>query len=286
MIITKLIGGLGNQMFQYAAGAALARRLGVPLYVDARAFESYDRHALCLDVFGVPMHQVESRPVRRGGWWKRWLGGLGGGAATGPRVYKEKAFTFDPEVLGLQGDVYLDGYWQSERYFEDCASYIRELFTVRVEPSQTNREYLQAVAGDRSVSLHVRRGDYVTDAGANAVHGTCDADYYARALACVEQRAGPSLQIFVFSDDPDWAEGMFRDDPRVRVMRHNDTLTNYEDLRLMSACRHHVLANSTFSWWGAWLDGRSDSTVIAPQRWFRDERMDARDLVPQRWIRL
>lgn len=285
MIITKLIGGLGNQMFQYAAGAALAKRQGAELYVDASAFAAYDRHELGLSAFGVPM--LQEHPLRPSGraWWRGWFQAARDSRGN-IRVYREKAFTFDPDVLDLRGDVYLDGYWQSEKYFEDCADNIRDLFTVRAAPSARNLQLLAQVSGERSVSVHVRRGDYVSDASANAVHGTCDAGYYERALEHVERIAGRDLAIFVFSDDPDWAQEMFGADTRALVVRHNDSRANYEDLRLMAACRHHVIANSTFSWWGAWLDRRADALVVAPRQWFRDPRFDARDLVPSRWARL
>ena len=135
------------------------------------------------------------------------------------------------------------------------------------------------------MSLHIRRGDYVSNAKIAGVHGTIALDYYARAAALIAERAGGDPVFFVFSDDPAWAAANLTLGWPTRIVDHNGARAS-EDLRLMAACRHHIIANSSFSWWGAWLSPAADKTVVAPQPWFRDPALDDSTIVPQGWIRL
>ncbi|GAB3649052.1 alpha-1,2-fucosyltransferase [Ramlibacter alkalitolerans] len=286
MIVSRLIGGLGNQMFQYAAGRALALRRGAPLRIDRRAFAEYKTHAFGLDSFRAELVDAPADQLPGAVNESRLNRLLRPFMRTPLRLVTERAFTFDPEIASLPDGVYLDGYWQSEKYFAHCAEAIRQDFTVRHAPSAENARWLERIAATPSVSLHVRRGDYVTNPSANAVHGTCDLGYYRRAVEHVRQALGTEPVLFVFSDDPDWVAANLRLGCEMHLVRNNDAATNYEDLRLMSACRHHVIANSSFSWWGAWLDARPGAITVAPQRWFAAGTPDARDLVPERWVRL
>ena len=284
MIVTRLLGGLGNQMFQYAAGRVLAQRRGVPLAIDRRAFGDYRTHAFGMDCFMAELVDApESRlPTPAGkGRLQRWMRRLSGPVT----VYAERDFTWDPKLSALPDGTYLDGYWQSEKYFADYAETIRHDFGIRHRPSAENAAWLQRIQDSHAVSLHIRRGDYVSDPAANALHGTCGPDYYQRAVDIVQRRTGRAPELFVFSDDPDWAAANLKLPFRMHLIRNNDAATNYEDLRLMSACRHHIIANSSFSWWGAWLDPRPDTVVVAPMRWFAGGKPDARDLVPERWVK-
>lgn len=285
MIVSRLVGGLGNQMFQYAAGRALALRRGVPFRIDRRTFDSYKTHAFGLNCFRADLAEAPAEQLPDGAKEiriNRLLRPFLGGAL---RVYAEKAFTYDPEVLRLPDRTYLDGYWQSEKYFADCADAVRQDFIVRHAPSPENQQWLERIAAADSVSLHVRRGDYVTNASAAAVHGTCDLGYYQRAVDIVRQVSGRDLVLFVFSDDPDWAAANLQLPFEIHLVRNNNAATNYEDLRLMSACRNHVIANSSFSWWGAWLNPSPSKIVVAPQRWFLAKDMVDRDLIPETWLR-
>lgn len=286
MIVSRLIGGLGNQMFQYATGRALALRLEVPFRIDRRAFSHYHTHAFGLDCFDIelsdaPPRRLPSPPNE--GRIQRLLRKF---LPTELTVYSERSFTFDQNVSSLPNNVYLDGYWQTERYFQDFADTIRADFTVRHPPSAANQRWLNQIVDTHSVSLHIRRGDYVTNASAAAVHGTCDLNYYERAVKYIHDTTGIAPVLYVFSDDPDWVAQNLNLPYPMHLVRDNNATTNYEDLRLMTACRHHVIANSSFSWWGAWLDGRTNSITVAPDHWFVTGTLDARDLVPQRWIRL
>lgn len=285
LIVSRLIGGLGNQMFQYAAGRALALRRGVPFAIDSRAFADYSTHAFGMQCFNVvlkeaPIHLLPKPPAE--GRLQRLLRKF---IPTPLSIYTEKTFTFDEAVIDLPGGVYLDGYWQSEKYFSDYADVIRSDFKVRHEPSIANRDWLERISQTHSVSLHIRRGDYVTNASAAAVHGTCDLGYYERAVSYLRAITGIDPVLYVFSDDPDWVAANVSLPYQMHLIRDNTASTNYEDLRLMTACRHHIVANSSFSWWGAWLDGRLDSITVAPAHWFASDKPDARDLVPPHWVR-
>ncbi|MCC6008093.1 MAG: alpha-1,2-fucosyltransferase [Rhodobacteraceae bacterium] len=285
MILVSIFGGLGNQMFQYAAARALALRCGQPLVLDLRHYAGPREHGYALDAFRLsarvgearelpprlrhePLRALASRLARRD--LPRW---------------EERAPGFAPDVMGLQGPVWLHGYFQTERYFADHAPTIRAEFTPRAAPDAANAALLAEIAATPSVSVHVRRGDYVRNPRFNALHGTCPPEYYAAAAAKLCDRHGQA-HFFVFSDDPAWARDNLRLPGPMRVIDHNAAASASEDLRLMSACRHHIIANSTFSWWGAWLNPRSDKTVIAPSRWFSDPGMHNPDLLPSGWLRV
>lgn len=287
MIVTNIVGGLGNQMFQYAAGRRLALHRGTSLKLDLSVMAGYTVHGYALRDFRVVAEDAGPAdlpaPPRRGLMGK--IDRLLGTGPKGPRRVAEKAYTFDPEILELSDDVLLVGYWQSARYFDDVADTIRSDFSLAEPLSPRGAALAAEIAGTTAVSVHVRRGDYVTNPEANAFHGTCSPDWYTAAMArMVEIWGDPTF--FVFSDDPAWArENLSATRPMVFVEPQTGG-RDAEDMMLMASCRGHVIANSSFSWWGAWLDPRDDKRVIAPSRWFRAEGMDTRDLIPQSWERL
>mgnify|MGYP001027583173 CR=1 FL=1 len=154
-------------------------------------------------------------------------------------------------------------------------------------PDPENALWLAEIEQERnSVSLHVRRGDYVRNLKFAAHHGSCTPEYYARALEHVTERMGTTPVIYVFADEPDWVVENMPLPGEVKVIRHNDAARNYEDIRLMSACRHHIIANSSFSWWGAWMNPRADKIVAAPDTWFADPASVNPDIWAQGWTRI
>lgn len=290
MVVTRLIGGLGNQLFQYAAGRRLAHARGValkqdPAGLDDPAYRTARTYALApfalAQAFATPDEVATLTRPRRGA-----LARLLRRPASPPASYvRERHFHFDPAVLDLPDGVYLAGYWQSERYFADAADVIRSDLALRDPPEGRNRALLDRIGACQAVSVHVRRGDFVTDPGIHAAHGACGADYYEKAAAHLADRVERPA-FFVFSDEPDWARAHLKLPGPVEVVDHNGPGRAAEDLRLMAACRHHVIANSTFGWWGAWLDPRPDKRVVAPARWFAGYAGDTRDLCPPAWVRL
>lgn len=288
MIIVRIIGGLGNQMFQYAAGRRLAATHGTALKLDLSDFKKYNLHAYGLSVFKINevlatqkeiqlFKEPDSGSLRKG--LKKLLRRP---SKLGITHIREKQYHFAPEILTMPDSVYLDGYWQSEKYFSDIANIIKDEFTVRFPQTERNRDLALQITSCESVSLHVRRGDYITDEKTKTIHGTCDLAYYGHCIAHLAQRI-PHPCFFIFSDDPDWAEKNIKTTYPVTFIGHNGPEKNYEDLRLMSQCKHHIIANSSFSWWGAWLGQHQGTIVCAPKRWFNAPTFNTKDLLPDSW---
>jgi hypothetical protein len=292
MILVRLQGGLGNQLFQYAAARRLARARGAELRLDLsrlggpglRTPRRYELGALnvAAEVAGADdLAKIRREPKGLVERVRTRLSGDGSGL----RVVREAHFHFDPAVLDLPDGVCLAGYWQSERYFADVADLVRKEFTPKAPLAGRNAELAGEIEGCEAVSVHVRRNDYLADPAVLAVHGMCGPAYYERALAHVAERLADPV-FFVFGDDAEWARGNVRAPGRMVIVDHNGAEHPAEDLRLMGLCRHHVIANSTFSWWGAWLNPRTEKVVVAPQRWFATDQWDTRDLIPAGWVRL
>lgn len=278
-------------MFQYAAGRRLTYVLGTELKLDISVFENYNLRKCELGSFNILEDFASPREVKTLTSQKNGvLAGLVGCLLRRPKDLapshiRESYFHFDSEILNLPNNVYLDGYWQSEKYFNDIEDVIRKEFAITVRQTGENLKLAELISSRESVSLHVRRGDYVSDLQTSKVHGTCGLDYYARAIAKICSRVDEPY-FFVFSDDPEWSKANLYLSHPVIFVDHNNALTSYEDLRLMSQCRHHITANSSFSWWGAWLNSSPNKIVITPARWFNKQSFNTQDLIPKSWIQL
>ena len=178
------------------------------------------------------------------------------------------------------------GFWQSEKYFIDKEKEIRADLTLKDAVGPKAQEVSAKIKNAKnSISLHVRRGDYVSDAKTNEHHGTCGPEYYVQALEYITSEIGKDIIVFIFSDDIEWVkDNMPMSYPAVYVSSLD--IPDYEELMLMSQCHHHIIANSSFSWWGAWLNPRPDKIVIAPKQWIRKMQWRHKDTVPKSWIRL
>ena len=284
MVISQVIGGLGNQMFQYAAGRALALRLGGDLALDVSTFENYTLHQgfELTRVFAMSPAIVSGPDLRRMLGWQHspLVGSLLSrrpfAALRSRRFVSEPHFHHWKGFDQLGGDVYLVGYWQSEKYFKPVAAQIREDFQFKLPLESQNAELADRLSHTQAVSLHVRRGDYASNPKATSTHGLCSLDYYR---AAVEHVAGKveKPEFFIFSDDIDWVRANLLLDFPHHFVANNQGPASYIDMRLMSLCSHHVIANSSFSWWGAWLNPRPEKIVVAPRRWFANDN-DVRDL--------
>ena len=289
MISVRLEGGLGNQMFQYACGRALALRTGHELVLDTRAFEQQGQNTprhFSLSVFTLAARVATTADLAENiSWLDRARAKLGLRAPSALHTIREPHFHFAPDLFPAQFQrLALAGYWQSEKYFSDHAAAIRQDFTLRPERvARLDAALLERMQSTHSVSLHIRRGDYVANAATHQYHGVCSLDYYRHAAAqLAEQLRTP--EFFVFTDDPAWArENLQLDFPQHLVS--DGRWQDFEELTLMSRCRHHIIANSSFSWWGAWLNPRPDKIVCAPKVWFKNSPNDTRDLVPAAWRR-
>jgi hypothetical protein len=290
MIVTQLIGGLGNQLFQYSVGRCLAEKNRTRLKLDASAFATYRLRTFALSHFSIEADVLTHEEVLQLGESaapKRRLAGILERLwhKSPVPVVAERSFAFDPRVMDATAPCYLKGYWQSPKYFAPIEPLIRSELQVRDPLSGENSSIADRIASTLAVSLHVRRGDYVTNAVTARYHGVCGPEYFYAAEALLQRSLG-RFTLFVFSDDPVWAERNLQFRSPALFVRHNGPGQDYEDLRLMTMCRHHIIANSTFSWWGAWLCRHPDKTVIAPKNWFREAGHRADDLIPANWIRI
>lgn len=282
MVIVKLIGGLGNQLFQYAAARRIACFSGQELKIDISGFQQYDLRNYELKHFNIVEKFAENLECKRlqhdiFDWIKPYYS----------RTFiKERNFQFCPQILEKKHyNLLLEGYWQSEKYFKNIEDVIRKEFTVKVPLSGLNIVIARHISEVNAVSLHVRRGDYVDNPKTNQYHGTCDLAYYQECIAKLAARVDKP-HFIAFSDDPEWTRENLKIDFPVTYITHNGAEKAYEDLRLMRLCKHHIIANSSFSWWGAWLNPRKDKIVYAPNRWFNNNDIDTRDLLPEAWIKV
>ena len=283
MIYSRIFGGLGNQLFQYAAARAVSLRCGTELVLDARLAPVGSHWAFALDHFNInariadPSELPPGKDQRLGYAMWRVFG-------RNPKFLREKGLGYQENVATAPDGSYLHGYFQSERYFADVLDQLGDELRIITPPDTQNAEYAERIAqAGHTVSLHMRRGDYLGTLKSNATYATCDEGYYLRALERLSE-GGSELKVFVFSDDPDWVRENLKLPYDMTAVGHNGPDKHYEDLRLMSCCSDHVIANSTFSWWGGWLDRRPDARVVGPAKWFNDPKMANPDILPSRWI--
>ncbi|MDZ4787684.1 MAG: alpha-1,2-fucosyltransferase [Blastochloris sp.] len=296
-IIIRLSGGLGNQMFQYATGRALALRDQSLLFVDLEAYKTYKLHKYSLHHFPLQLDMLagyDSRHFRKQPkWFDPVLLQLGRSKVppellkSAVHVVSEPTFGYQSGIFQLTPPLYLDGYWQSPRYFEEIADILRKEFQVKTPANQINLEMADLIQSGASVSLHIRRADYFANSKTQSIHGLCSLAYYKTAVAYLSERHD-NLKFYIFSDDIPWAKENLNFEIEKTFIDFNDPEKNYEDLRLMSYCHHHIIANSTFSWWGAWLGQKSGQIVIAPSKWIEkaDRGPSSGDILPDHWIQL
>ncbi|MCP4397499.1 MAG: alpha-1,2-fucosyltransferase [bacterium] len=293
MIIVKLIGGLGNQLFQYAVARHLAEIHDTELKLDISGFETYTLHKYSLwalnvhEKFATP-NEIKSLKILGYPIIKRIIRrALHKSAVSAPSyIMESREFCFAPDILHLPDNVYLDGNWQSWKYFINIGDLIREEFTVKTTQQGKDKELADYISSCHSVSVHIRRKDYVSDPQAYQLLGTCSLNYYDKSVRqLTESVANP--HFFVFSDDPEWACDNLKLEHPTTFVSHNGPDKNYEDFRLMSQCHHHIVANSTFSWWSAWLGQCPNKLVFVPSQWFRsDYDTTFNDLFPEGWIKI
>lgn len=284
MIISHIIGGLGNQMFQYAAARCVAEKHHVPLKLDISDFSDYNLRTFALSNLNTSFSiasPVEISTLKPAGSFEKAWQYL---KPKHKRTYhRERHFEFDKSFFHIGPDTYLKGNFQSARYFEPIAALIRKEFTIDEKLTAHLKEYAMGLSHEPSVSIHIRRGDYQNKA-VQDYHGILTTTYYQHALTKLRQEKGP-VKCYFFSDDIEWVKQNIIVDDATYV---SGTITGnqFEDLYLMSHCQHNIIANSSFSWWAAWLNANPDKSVIAPQKWFNQAKLDTRDLIPDTWVRL
>jgi hypothetical protein len=285
MIIVNLKGGLGNQMFQYACGRALALRTNSELKLNVFGLEKANLlgdiyRPYSLSHFNVKAGIATEEDIRR-------IANPFGKLSKAIRYIKAKFIYnfyihFVPKILKERGNVYLDGFFQSEKYFIDHEKEIREDLKPK-SLSDLAINWINKARSQESVSLHVRRADYV---GHKTLGNICTEDYYKRAVKKMRDKV-KNPHFFVFSDDVAWVKDNLNL-PEATEFVSSKELKDYEELAIMSSCKHNIIANSSFSWWAAWLNTNTDKTVIAPSIWSRgkDGQRQTRDIIPSGWLRI
>lgn len=268
----RLAGGLGNQIFQAAFGLSRSQRRCEPVAFHPFALGKGSHRPYALSVFKYPFDIVESFEDNGGGL-----------------TYTEKSFSFDPDAEGRPRATYFIGNWQSEKYFEQQT--VRDAFKI-TNVTEASQKWADVIGMGTSCSIHVRRSDYLN---VQHYHGLIGREWYQDAIEYIKQRVS-SVRFYVFSDDPTWCRSAFVGD-EFRIVDANGMgdgesgpATEHEDLFLMASCTHAIIPNSSFGWWGAWLNPDKTRMVVAPKQWFTATgpagRFDTSDLIPERWVRL
>ncbi len=294
----RLKCGLGNQMFQYALGLRLANDRNVPFfYIDTDSCTEINRpfslFNLCIIKANLMPPHVRSnvriaRRLQRTSRFAHFAKLLPSFInARMVKIINEKQFCFDSDILKVSLPAYFDGYWQTEKYFIPVADLVRKHFQL-VKPMTESRLLTAKLIGETegcAISIHVRRGDYVASGEVEAFHGTCSPEYYECAMTKIAKILKHPY-FFVFSDDPRWVRAnLSKKWPILFVDPQNDK-RDFEDMHLMALCNHHIIANSSFSWWGAWLNPSPYKRVIAPKKWFANASHNTQDIVPNTWERM
>jgi len=290
LIIVRLNGGLGNQLFQYAAGKALAIKNNDVLKIDVTGYDQAANQKQIfrnLDIadFLISAPQASINEVLS---LKYPLGPI----SKISKIINQKLFSryyvdWHPELLQKKGGIYLDGYFQTEKYFVEHKEAIFKEFTLQPGLAQEIQSNIAEIEAKKtSISLHIRRGDYADDPKTSKLHLVCDISYYERAISYMLERF-PGLHLFVFSDDPDWVrEYVPISVPLTFVSTGKGDRNRFrpsQELVLMSKCQHHILSNSSFSWWGAYLNSSSGKVVLAPNVWNRGSSPQP-SILPMDWI--
>lgn len=290
MIIVKIHGGLGNQLFQYALGRALAESLHMPLKLDISFFMDSPNRKFLLENFNISPQFATQKEINRVKM-RDYPSSIQKLISIFRKIKKENTLyikegsrTLDVDQLGGYDQIYLKGYWQSEKYFRYIEPIIRSEFTLTSKPDPTNQQYLEDILSSNSISVHIRRGDYVSNPSVNKRFVVCSLDYYQKAIDLISEKV-TNPQFYIFSDDPEWVSKNFHIQHPTFLISYNKN-QEHEDLRLMSSCKHHIIANSSFSWWGAWLGTNIDKITITPYKWLNDPSKVSRDIIPDGWIRI
>ncbi len=295
MIVTRIIGGLGNQLFQYAYGSYLANKANTDHFIDLRAFADYDVHPLAIDRFTIKAKQFTPEmcdrlpaKYRQGPRWRNTIRQFARTAMPGAvkplSRRSQRPFGFDTRYMQPDNDLYVDGYWQSESFFPGMRSQLRRELTLRSPLSQASQRVADQMQSVASVALHVRRGDYVSNPANRNIFRCLEADYYRRCLEDLCQHVA-NTRVYLFSNDIPWCIEHLNVGIPMTPVAHNDVTTAHEDMFLMSRCQHAIIANSSFSWWAAYLACENrNRRVYYPQPWFCPGSLDGSAIGCDDWI--
>lgn len=293
MVIIKLQGGLGNQMFQYAFGYTIAKKYNRTLKLDVSGFKRN----------GLRQYQLQSYPIKHETASKKEILALRyeqeplikcitrrftkTKRKDSPNYYREKKnepFVFN-DSYPKSDNIYFEGFWQNERYFYTSKDCLSKIFEPEASADESFNFYKNKITNSASVSLHIRRGDYAQNTSALEKHGLCDLNYYTAAINKIVHEV-PNPVFFIFSDDITWTKKNMPDLQHAFYIENIRDRTDALEMQLMKLCQHNIIANSTFSWWSAWLNQNPNKKVIAPRTWCLSTEFDSSDIVPRNWTRL
>jgi hypothetical protein len=288
MIVVKLMGGLGNQLFQYAFGRCLATQwnselvLDVDFLLDRTERDNFVFRDFDLDLFRLKPYQLFENSIKTRFYKKSIF--------KKPIIeFKEQGFNFTKLPNNYRKrDLYLDGYWQSFKYFEEIATELKMELKFKIPLTEKQSKLCEKIKTTNSVCVNFRRTDFVTIPSAIQTHGVSSLEYYFKAIELVKNNVGEDIEIFVFSDDVDWCKANFKVDEPIHFVSHElykgDRFSAY--LQLMNQCKYFIIPNSTFGWWAAWLSDYKDKIVITPKQWFLDPILasQTQDLRPDSWL--
>jgi hypothetical protein len=287
LIIVKAIGGLGNQMFQYAYAKVLEQK-GHKVKIDISSFDTYKLHGgYQLDKYDLDLEtstQEENKKLYVNNILSKILKKLG---IDNSNLVKEQSLLFDKKLLDVEDNRYIDGYFQSEKYFTTIRSILLDQFVINKDLSNYTKEIEKDIVSSIvSCSIHIRRGDYVSNEKSNNTHGTCDIEYYKKSIELMDDKFN-DIKYFIFSDDIEWVKKNLKMQNAIYIESEEKRIP-HEDVYLMSLCSHNIIANSSFSWWGAWLNQNNNKIIISPKRWFNDAKMleQSGDIVCKSWKRI
>ncbi|WP_321826402.1 alpha-1,2-fucosyltransferase [Maribacter dokdonensis] len=287
MIIATITDRLGNQLFQYATAKALAVRNKTKVKINTNFYDSNAQYKASyeLDNFCIPQIFASKNDLYKYMWPSdniiyRILRQI-----YPKHTYFEKSNCYDNNIEKLGDKVALRGFWQSYKYFDSIRPILIKEFKIKNTLNELNQSLATDIKKTNSVSLHIRRGDYVANQNFNNLYGTCSLEYYQTAIQIISNQV-EHITIFCFSDDIPWVKKNLNIDIPCIFIDHNVGDKSYLDIHLMSLCKHNIIANSSFSWWGAWLNQNNEKIVIAPKKWYNDTTKNTKDLCPPNWLRI
>lgn len=296
MIIISIFGGLGNQMFQYACGKAIAEKLGVDLKLDVSLLanktecENFTIRDYELGVFEIKDEIISVNEVRK------FIPDLWSCTKAELLKYKlirllnrnhyyfeKRKYQFEPQINQLKDNSYIYGYFQTEKYFSNIKNELLQAFNLKDKLNLQNEKLKYQLQNENSVSIHIRRGDYH-----NSPFNLLELSYYQQAIKLITEQVN-NPKFYIFTNDYNWAEEQF-DSVNINkiIITHNRLENSFLDMILMSYCKHNICANSSFSWWGAWLNQHADKIVIAPKQWFKNQEhtLSTYDMIPENWLQI
>ncbi len=290
MIITKIQGGLGNQLFQYALGRNLALKNNTELKLDISFYDRQKKRTYLLNNFNTAENilskeeSVYFKKIQKKyspSWFLNTINNKIFFLKENPNKY----FQFNPCIINnnIQKDIYLEGYWQNEKYFVEIRELLLKEFTLKSTGGLSENSIFKKIKNTNSISVHFRRGDYLTE----KKYYIPTLDYYKKAVSIMINNIGNAdTHFFIFSDDIEWVKKEFKLDHPTTYVDDSAQMNDCEQLIAMSNCKHNIITNSSFSWWGAWLNNNKNKQIICPSFWTEPGKNNIEDLFPNNWIKI